>query len=168
MSAIADRSGVGKPTIYLRWANRADLMVAAVVDLRTPVPVEHGGSARSDLNAALAEDHELYVVGEHARFLRSVLFESVSDEALARELEQSVFGPRRDRLAAIVSRGIEDGQIREGIDPAATADLLSGPLVRAMVLGSDGLDDEGLRAHVDVVLDGIAERTGQPVGSSAG
>lgn len=105
-------------------------------------------------------------MGEHARFLRSVLFESVSDEALARELGTAC-SARRD-LAAIVSRGIEDGQIREGIDPVATADLLSGPLVRAMVLGSDGLDDENLRAHVDVVLDGIAERTGQPVGSSAG
>ena len=40
MSAIADRSGVGKPTIYLRWANRADLMVAAVADLRAPVVPE--------------------------------------------------------------------------------------------------------------------------------
>lgn len=168
MSAIADRSGVGKPTIYLRWANRADLMVAAVVDLRTPVPTALSGSARADLQAALAEDNELYALGEHSRFLRSVLFESVSDEALARELEDSIFGPRRARLASIVTRGIEDGQIREGIDPVATADLLSGPLVRAMVLGADGLGDDALRAHVDVVLDGIAERADAPVGSSAG
>lgn len=168
MSAIADRSGVGKPTIYLRWANRADLMVAAVVDLRTAVPNEYSGSARADLQSALTEDNELYALGEHSRFLRSVLFESVSDEALGRELENSIFGPRRERLAAIVTRGIEDGQIREGIDPAATADLLSGPLVRAMVLGADGLSDDALRAHVDVVLDGIAEREDATVGSAAG
>ena len=168
MSAIADRSGVGKPTIYLRWANRANLMVAAVADLRVPVAVEHGGSLRADLHAALTDDHELYVMGEHSRFLRSVLFQSVSDEALARELERSVFGPRRGRLAAIVARGIGEGEIREGIDPAATADLLSGPLVLAMVLGGGGLDDEGLRAHVDVILDGIGERADEPVGATAG
>lgn len=168
MSAIADRSGVGKPTIYLRWANRADLMVAAVVDLRSPVPTGYTGSARTDLQTALAEDNDFYAVGEHSRFLRSVLFESVSDEALSRELEDSVFGARRERLAAIVTRGIEDGQIREGVDPVATADLLSGPLVRAMVLGADGLDADALQAHVDVVLDGIAERADEPVGSTAG
>jgi len=168
MSAIADRSGVGKPTIYLRWANRADLMVAAVGDLRVPVPVEHSGSVRADLHAALSEDHELYAVGEHSRFLRSALFHSVSDEGLAQELERSIFGPRRERLVAIVARGIEEGQIREGVDPAATADLLSAPLVRAMVLGGDGLDDESLRAHVDVVLDGIGARADEPVGSTAG
>lgn len=168
MSAIADRSGVGKPTIYLRWANRADLMVAAVVDLRAPVPTEHSGSARADLQAALAEDNDLYALGEHSRFLRSVLFESVSDVALAAEFERSIFGPRRERLAAIVTRGIEEGQIREAVDPVVTADLLSGPLVRAMVLGAEGPDEDTLRAHVDVVLDGIADRSGQPVGSSAG
>ena len=113
MSAIADRSGVGKPTIYLRWANRADLMVAAVVDLRTAGPRdEHGGSARTDLTAALLDDHELYVVGEHARFLRSVLFESVSDRGLAREFEESVFGPAATASPRSSPGAIEDRQIR--------------------------------------------------------
>ena len=158
MSAIADRSGVGKPTIYLRWANRADLMVAAVADLRTPVETEHSGDARADLQRALAEDHDLYVAGEHSRFLRSVLFESVSDAELAKELEDTIFGPHRERLCAIIARGVEEGQIRDGVDVEATADLLSGPLVRAMVLGADGFDGAGLRVHVDVILDGIAER----------
>lgn len=166
MSAIADRSGVGKPTIYLRWSNRADLMVAAVADLQAPVETEHSGSVRTDLHRSLLEDHELLVTGEHARFLRSVLFQSVSDSALAQELENSIFAPRRARLAAILRHGVEDGQIRAGIDPAAMADLLSGPLVRAMVVGDDGLDAAAIRSHVDVILDGIGEHAGSPVGSS--
>jgi AcrR family transcriptional regulator len=166
MSAIADRSGVGKPTIYLRWANRADLMVAAVADLRTPVETAHTGDVRADLQRGLAEDHELYVAGEHARFLRSVLFESVSDAGLARELEESILEPRRERLAEILRRAIDDGQVRAGIDAGAMADVLSGPLVRAMVMGGDGLDADDLRAHVDVVLDGIGQQSGTPVGSS--
>ncbi len=163
MSAIADRSGVGKPTIYLRWANRAELMVAAVADLRTEVATPRTGVVRADLLRSLTEDHELYVTGEHSRFLRAVLFESVSDAGLARELQESVFGPRRARLAQIIARGIEDGEIRAGVDPAAMADLLAGPLVRAMVLGVDDLDPEALRDHVDVVLDGIRERDGAAV-----
>lgn len=166
MSAIADRSGVGKPTIYLRWANRADLMVAAVADLRAPVATDGTGSVRADLLRSLTEDHELYVTGEHARFLRSVLFESVSDGELARELEDSIFGPRRARLAEIIARGVEDGEIRAGVDPGAMADLLAGPLVRAMVLGIDDLDADALRAHVDVVLDGIRDREDAAVSTS--
>ena len=166
MSAMADRSGVGKPTIYLRWANRADLMVAAVADLRTPVPTDGTGSLRADLLRSLTEDHERYVTGEHARFLRSVLFESVSDAELARELEDSIFGPRRARLAQIIEHGVDDGEIRAGVDPTALADLLAGPLVRAMVLGVDDLDADALRAHVDVVLDGIRDREAAAVSTS--
>lgn len=163
MSAIADRSGVGKPTIYLRWANRADLMVAAAADLRTAVETEHTGAARADLQRSLAEDHQFYVTGEHARFLRSVLFESVSDAGLARELEDGIFEPRRERLAEILRRAVDEGEVRAGVDAAAMADLFSGPLVRAMVVGSDALDADALRALVDVVLDGIGERSGTPV-----
>ena len=167
MSAIADRSGVGKPTIYLRWANRADLMVAAVADLRAPVVVEHTGSSRADLQRSLADDHDFYAVGEHARFLRSVLFESVSDPNLARELEESVFAPRRERISEILERGIVEGQIRRPEIPvSAVADILSGPLVRAMVLGGETLDAQGLRAHVDLALDGIGDGDRAVAGSS--
>jgi AcrR family transcriptional regulator len=157
MSAIADRSGVGKPTIYLRWANRAELMIAAVADLRVSVPVEHTGSVRNDLNRSLVEDHELYVTGEHGPFLRSVLFESVHDDALAREFEASILGPRRERLAAIIARGVEDGQIRPGTDPDRLADVLSCPLERAMVMGGEGLDAEAIEGHVDLLLLGAGE-----------
>ena len=46
------------------------------------------------------------------------------------------------------------------------ADLLAGPLVRAMVLGIDDLDADALRAHVDVVLDGIRDREDAAVSTS--
>ncbi len=72
MSAIADHSGVGKPTIYLRWANRRELMVAAGADLRAPVTTELTGSARDDLYASLLDDRELLVTGPESRFLREI------------------------------------------------------------------------------------------------
>ena len=155
MSAIADHSGVGKPTIYLRWANRRELMVAAVADLREPVATEFTGSARDDLYRSLLDDRELLVLGPESRFLRSVLFESVSDPDLAQELEQSILEPRRARLVEILRRGAEEGEIRSGVDPEGLADLLTGPLLRAMVLGSAIVEGDALRAHVDVVVDGI-------------
>jgi len=158
MSAIADHSGVGKPTIYLRWANRRELMVAAVADLRAPVATEFTGSARDDLYRSLLEDRELLVVGPESRFLRSVLFESVSDTDLAQELEQGILEPRRARLVAILRRGADDGEIRSEVDPEGLADLLTGPLLQAMVVGSGVVEPEALKAHVDVIVDGIGER----------
>lgn len=158
MSAIADHSGVGKPTIYLRWANRRELMVAAVADLRAPVTTEFTGSARDDLFAALLDDRDLLVTGPESRFLRSVLFESVSDPDLAQEFEQSILEPRRERLVAILRRGAQEGQLRTEVDPDGLADLLTGPLLQAMVVGSGIVEPDALRAHVDVIVDGIGVR----------
>src|SRR5690242_3495269 len=56
MSAIADRSGVGKPTIYLRWANRREVIVAAIADLREDVPQVEGRGVQDELNQALKDD----------------------------------------------------------------------------------------------------------------
>lgn len=155
MSAIADRSGVGKPTIYLRWANRAELMVAAVADLRSPVETDTSGGAREALRRSLWDDHEYLVRGEHGPFLRSVLFESVRQPALGEELELSILGPRRARLEALVSEGAGNGELRSDADGEAIADLLTGALIRAMVLGAAPKSAAVLRAYVDVVLDGI-------------
>ncbi len=156
MSAIADRSGVGKPTIYLRWANRRELMVAAVADLRGAVVTEHTGDVRADLLRSLLDDREMLVTGTEARFLRSVLFETESDAELAQELETSILGPRRERLVAILGRGVREGQVRAEVEPEGLADVLSGPLLRAMVVGGGpAVDDDTLHGHVDVIVDGI-------------
>ncbi len=156
MSAIADRSGVGKPTIYLRWANRHELMLAALADLRAAVVTEHTGSTRADLLRCLLEDRDTLVTGPEARFLRSVLFESETDAELAQELETTILGPRRERLVAILQRGVREGQVRGDVELEGLADLLSGPLMRAMVVGGRAtVDDDALRAHLDVIVDGI-------------
>lgn len=156
MSAIADRSGVGKPTIYLRWANRRELMIAAVADLRAAVVTEHTGDVRADLLRSLLDDRGMLVTGPEARFLRSVLFETESDADLAQEFETSILGPRRERLVAILGRGVREGQVRADVEPEGLADVLSGPLLRAMVVGGpSAVDDASLAAQVDVIVDGI-------------
>jgi AcrR family transcriptional regulator len=155
MSAIADRSGVGKPTIYLRWANRREVMVAAIADLRAEVPDLGGTSVREELTLALQDDRALLVSGPDSRFLRSALFESAADPAIARELTDSIFGPRRRRIVEIVEHGMQEGELRLDIDPGAVADLLIAPLVRGMVLNGDGVSAEDVERHTALVADGI-------------
>lgn len=168
MSAIADRSGVGKPTIYLRWANRADLMVAAVVDLRAPIETDVGGSAREALAWALEDDFAFFVTGEHSGFLRSVLFESASDAGLAREFNECLAGPRQERIRAILLQGIADGEFRAQIDADEVSLLLHAPLIRATVLGSESLSSASLRTHLHVILEGVVSGGQETRWSDAG
>ncbi len=156
MSAIADRSGVGKPTIYLRWANRREVIVAAIADLRADVPQVEGENVQEELTQALQDDRSLLVSGPESRFLRSALFESAEDVEIGRELSDSILGPRRQRIVEILERGIDDGELRSDIDPGAVADLLIAPLVRGMVLGGDDVSPQIVEQHTALVAGGIA------------
>lgn len=58
MSAIAERAGVGKPTIYLRWPNFAALVLAAVHDVPTTARTLDRFSAAVAALAALGREPE--------------------------------------------------------------------------------------------------------------
>src|ERR1700692_2821948 len=53
VEAVAARAGVGKATIYRRWPNKEELLLAALGSLKSPYPEPAGGSARDDLVAML-------------------------------------------------------------------------------------------------------------------
>ena len=152
MSAIADRSSTGKPTIYLRWPDRRHVMAAAIDDLDGGVEDPTGPTFRDALLAALLEDRELLVAGPESRFLRSALFEAASDELIAESLDERILGPRRERLRRILERGVADGAARDDLDPAVFADLLLATLVRAMVLLGEGADPEEIAHNAGLAL----------------
>ena len=156
MSAIADRSGTGKPTIYLRWPDRRHVMAAAIADLGGGLddPEETFSDA---LHGALLDDRELLVAGPESRFLRSALFESATDGIIAEALDGHILGPRRERLRRILERGIAEGHARDDLDAAAFADLLLAALVRAMVLAGEGAEPERIAHHAGLARsDGVA------------
>lgn len=156
MSAIADRSSTGKPTIYLRWPDRRHVMAAAIADLDGSLGDPVGATFQEALRAALLEDRELLVTGPESRFLRSALFEAATDELIAESLDGRILGPRRDRLRRILERGVAEGAARDGLDPMAFADLLLATLVRAMVLRGEGADPEDLAYHAGLAAAGGA------------
>ena len=51
VEAVAARAGVGKATIYRRWPNKEELLLAAFGSLKSPFPEAQGVSVRDDLLA---------------------------------------------------------------------------------------------------------------------
>src|SRR5437016_14195863 len=52
VEAVAARAGVGKATIYRRWPNKEELLLAALGSMKSPLP-ESTGNVRDDLVAQL-------------------------------------------------------------------------------------------------------------------
>jgi len=66
--------------------------------------------------------------------------------------------PRREAAKAVLSRGIERGQIRDGLDLETVIDLLYAPVYYRLMMRHEALD-EGLAARiVSGVIDGIGRR----------
>src|SRR6201987_2603260 len=51
VEAVASRAGVGKATIYRRWPNKEELLLAAFGSLKSPFPEPKGLSVRDELLA---------------------------------------------------------------------------------------------------------------------
>lgn len=117
MEAVAAAAGVSKPTLYLRYAGKAELVVAAHERVRigdAPAPT---GDLRADLAAQLRHLHEVF-----ARLGMSVIGVCLAEEdglpdLIAALRARSVEPGRqimRDAIAGAVARG--------ELPPAAEAD----------------------------------------------
>lgn len=109
MEAVAARVGVSKPTLYRRWASRAELVAAAVGDLKWSAPVPDNGSLRADLlemaGVWFAQDPM-----RDAIFVR-LLAALPSDEQLRELYAARVSAPRAQALAQVMGNALARGEI---------------------------------------------------------
>lgn len=157
MSAIAERAGVGKPTIYIRWPDQPAVVLAALESVREPIRTPDTGSVRDDLRLSLRDDHDFLVAGEHSGFLRAILFGAPKVPALAKEFEEGIRLPRRQRLVEVLERGVQTGAIQSHVVAEKLAEIMLSPITHRMI------EPVGSEAHghihidvVDTILDGIA------------
>jgi AcrR family transcriptional regulator len=156
IEAVAARAGVGKATIYRRWANKDALLMDAVASLKGPIPEISGVSVRDDLITLLRP------VGNHAPVQAAsvlpCLISEMNRSPALRECYQKVMAPRRERMRDVLRRGIAAGELRPDIDIDVTMAMLVGPMVSQTMFGwNSNLDREKLPEQlVDAIWPAIA------------
>lgn len=127
MAAIAERAGVGKNTIYRRWRSKEELIVDALRELTA----EHPPEADGDLHALLLENlrdlERVFGDPRLGRLLPGLLGELQGNPEFAAAWADRVVRPRRQAIVALLAEGLERGELRDGVEPEAIADLLVGP-----------------------------------------
>ncbi len=155
---VAARAGVGKATLYRRWACKEDMLIAAFASLKTPLPQPRGESVRADLIAMLevmaadAEDPRYarqfaLLHGEGERFPRLV----------ARYREQ-VVEPRRELIRSVLRRGVGTGELRPDTDVEIAMLTLSGAVLARGKHDTTPAEPGFAARVVDELLRGIAAR----------
>lgn len=157
MEAVASEAGVGKATLYRRWPNRAVLaMEAFLVSADDQSPYPDTGSAREDLRVHLRSLVSLVTTTSFGRVLAALVAETHYDPALATAFLERYITVRRQSAALVISRGIERGELRPGVDADVAVDTLYGALYYRLLISHAPLDATFTDALVEQVLGGLA------------
>ncbi len=158
IEAIATRAGVGKATIYRRWAGKDALLLDALRRLTGVLAQPAGHSVRDDLVLLVGAIGKN--VDPRAAKIMPCLAPAVNRSADQFQLYQNIISPRRKLMREVLRRGIAEGVLRADIDVEVTMALLTGPmLIQRVLQWNPDLDEQSLPERVvDAVLEGIQAR----------
>jgi len=126
LDSVAAEAGASKPTLYRRWATKADLATAALRFLQLSEPAPEGGSSLEALVGILENFRRSLLRPNGMSLVGTVLAEEhLTPELLARFRVRLVL-PRRKMLRAVLERAREHGELRPAVDCDAVASLLVG------------------------------------------
>jgi AcrR family transcriptional regulator len=153
MEGVAARAGVGKATLYRRYANKAELVVEAVrcgaqVDDHLP----DTGDLRADVSSMMQPLIDR-LRGEDGMLLTTFAVERFRNGDLAEEFDRSVIGKKREHLRHLVRAAIERGELPADVDVELIAEAAPA-YIWHHALYALPMGDDLLERILDLVLPG--------------
>lgn len=136
MEAIAAAAGVGKPALYRRYRDKAELVAAVVAAQLPELDPPDLGDTRAELWQVVVQafpaDGPAYV-----GLIGGLMSERERHPELIEAFRSSVLLPRRAIALSLIERGRERGDVRTDIDAEGMLDLLAGPFLARVFAGLD-------------------------------
>ena len=155
IEGVAARAGVAKQTIYRWWPSKVDILLDTLI--------EDAGRQLTVADKGPVVEVVRRYLRSLARFLRdpagkvllALIGEAQHDPEMARLFHARYLDPRRRQERALLTRGIESGELRAELDVDAMLDALCGPIVYRALTGArisrafiDGLVADNLEHHL--------------------
>ncbi|MDG3010402.1 TetR/AcrR family transcriptional regulator [Rhodococcus sp. D2-41] len=158
VEGVAARARTGKASIYRRWPTRQELVLDALC-AELPTPAQCGLEVEFDDSVATAEALRrvamvisAVLASPAGAAMRAVKLESASDPDLARVVDERFQAPRRAVLLALLRRGVDRGEVREGAATQLVADVLPAMLLHRMLLQNEPVTGQDVAEIVEQVL----------------
>ena len=162
---VAARAGVGKATIYRRWASKEELALAVLEELASPhIVIAETGNTRQELLAATMNAMRAVNDTPFGPVIAALLSQIAMNPLLGDPFRATVVQGRRDEVRWAIWRGIRRGDLRADADVDVATELLVGPVYFRLMFGGELTRDFAERV-VDAVLAGYAatgERQQEP------
>jgi AcrR family transcriptional regulator len=145
MEGVAARAGVGKASLYRRWATKDQLVIDAL-SVHPDRPVfSPTGDIRRDISAylRLLVDYRT----THSRAISAVSSEVVVNPALSEAFRGRVLGPILAELQRMIRQAVADGQLPASTDVELLASLPPALLHEHLLLTGE-FPDEALVSRI--------------------
>ena len=151
---IAASAGVSKPTIYLRYRSKREVVGAMIDRLRPPLP----GLPPARWSTTSSRYRDATGVGRPARsIVAAVLLEQDDHPELMERFQERVVQPSRIAFAAVLKAGVERGEVPAGTDGPELIDALIGAYW-ARAWSPEGFTDDWSLRLVGSILTLVARR----------
>ncbi|MET9353999.1 TetR/AcrR family transcriptional regulator [Streptomyces sp. NPDC006617] len=154
MEGVAAEAGTGKAALYRRWANRDELVTAALAAvLPDPTAIELDGEVRDDLLRLLrcVRDAIALTHGTVFQIVRSEAAEAAGGMMHA-VVGERVMDPSQELILEVLRKGVSEGVLRSGAASPVVATVGSAMLVHYVVHEGPTVPDDYLFSIVDDIL----------------
>ncbi len=157
VGAVAARAGVGVKTVYRRFANRDEMLLASIADRVGMISFDNTGDTFVDLVSMLGPGGRANIQKNRMLLGSAIALESDRHPEFLMELRRRFVWPLRRSIESVLNRAVRRGEVRDDVDLSVVVDLLLGAGSSRFWSGGDF--EVGLSASwIKVVLGGCMRR----------
>jgi AcrR family transcriptional regulator len=152
-AAVAQRSGIGRATVYRHWPQQQQLLLDALVGSTQPLLSVCEGAVRDQLVQRLVDRLEWFNQPRSASVIATLIDRAERDPD-TRQLRERMSETSVEELRVALRIGTERGELRPGADDHAALLLgrIMGPLFFQRFLLGQAVDEEFAVRSVDNAL----------------
>jgi AcrR family transcriptional regulator len=158
IEAISARAGVGKTTIYRRYASKEELVADAIESIREEIVLPDTGNLHTDIDELIQNAAQIVLTPLGRQTVATIVSSAASNPQFARIYQTKYLEPRRQDFAIVLARAKARKEISPELDADLFFDLMSGIMLYASIFEPTSESWANyIRRALNLVLKNISE-----------
>jgi AcrR family transcriptional regulator len=133
IDAIAARAGVGKTTIYRRYASKEELVADAIESVREEIVIPDTGNLQGDIDALIQNAAQITLSPLGRQTVAMIVSSASSNAQFAQIYWTKYLQPRRKTFAIVLERAKARDEIPTDLDSDFVFDTMSAIMLYALI-----------------------------------
>lgn len=133
IEAIAARAGVGKTTIYRRYASKEELVADAIESVREEIVIPDTGSLWGDIEALIESSAQITLSPLGRKTVAMIISSASNSPQFAQIYWTKYLQPRRTAFEVVLEQAKARNEVDADLDPGLVFDVMSGIMLYALI-----------------------------------